>query len=107
MQTQFSNNCVICTNHVAELWQTIGSSFQDERVAKVTPERIYSLAIHPSVDRLIVGVGDKSGNVGLWSVDDKTAKKHGVEVFQVNCSFGAGIFLGWPWLGAIFVHPDH
>jgi hypothetical protein len=36
---------------------------QDDRVAKVTPDRIYSLAIHPNVDRLIVGVGDKSGHV--------------------------------------------
>ena len=57
--------------------------FQDDRVAKVTPERIYSISIHPSVDRLIVGVGDKGGNVGIWNVDDISAKKHGVELFQV------------------------
>ena len=44
---------------------------EDERnVAKVTRERIYGIAMHPSPSRVLVGAGDKAGNLGLWSVDD-------------------------------------
>lgn len=38
-------------------------------VAKVTPDRIYSVACHPSPDKLMVCAGDKQGYVGLWNVD--------------------------------------
>ncbi len=45
-------------------------SVNDERcVAKVTPQRIYSVAAHPSTDRIIVCAGDKAGTVGVWDVD--------------------------------------
>lgn len=42
---------------------------KEEWVAKVTPDRIYSVAAHPSESKLIVGAGDKRGYVGLWDVD--------------------------------------
>jgi len=46
-------------------------SVDDQKnVAKVVPERIYSIAVHPSEKDLVVAVGDKSGHVGLWNVDD-------------------------------------
>lgn len=48
-------------------------SLDDERsVAKVTPERIYSVACHPSASRLLVCAGDKAGHLGVWNVDGES-----------------------------------
>jgi hypothetical protein len=45
-------------------------SLDDEsNVAKVTPDRIYSVACHPSTNHLIVCAGDKQGYLGIWNVD--------------------------------------
>jgi WD40 repeat protein len=41
---------------------------EDHGVRKVTPERIYSLAIMPSEDGVVVAAGDKKGSVGIWNV---------------------------------------
>jgi WD40 repeat protein len=38
-------------------------------VAKVTPERIYSVTCHPSPHHIIACAGDKKGHVGVWNVD--------------------------------------
>ncbi|KAL7490215.1 hypothetical protein ACHAW6_016208 [Cyclotella cf. meneghiniana] len=38
-------------------------------VAKVTPDRIYSVECHPSPHCLIVCAGDKLGYLGIWNVD--------------------------------------
>ena len=41
----------------------------DDLMAKVTPDRIFSLAIHPSAhESPLIAAGDKSGHVGLWNV---------------------------------------
>lgn len=42
---------------------------QVETVAKVTRDRIYSIATHPSSDQLVIAAGDKQGNIGIWNVD--------------------------------------
>jgi len=34
----------------------------------VVPHRIYSLAVHPMENKLLVAVGDKWGNLGMYSV---------------------------------------
>ena len=39
-----------------------------ERVAKVVKDRIFSVTVHPSVEKLLVCAGDKWGKVGLWDV---------------------------------------
>ena len=59
-------------------------------MAKVVPNRIFSLAIHPSTSKLLVAAGGKWGNVGLWDVMDRTSSHHGVQLFRmhsrpVNC----------------------
>lgn len=57
----------------------------DKYVAKVTPDRIYSVACHPSPNSLIVGAGDKLGHVGLWSIDEsKVTAKDGAFLFRVH-----------------------
>lgn len=38
-------------------------------VAKICPDRIYGIAIHPSTNHLIVSAGDKQGYVGIWNVN--------------------------------------
>lgn len=39
-------------------------------VVRVVPERIYSLAVHPQLDKDLVFVGDKVGHMGLWDATD-------------------------------------
>merc|ERR1712109_211598 len=61
-----------------------------ERVAKVVPDRIFSLAIHPSQTKLLVATGGKWGAIGFWDVNDNESKTHGVQVVKhhsrpVNC----------------------
>lgn len=38
-----------------------------ERIAKVVPQRIYSMAVHPTGNELLLAVGDKRGNLGVCS----------------------------------------
>eukprot|EP00975_Prorocentrum_lima_P045786 9580150-Prorocentrum_lima.AAC.1 len=43
-------------------------SVDDEAsVCKVTQERIYGLAVHPSSSAVMVAAGDKAGNLGIWN----------------------------------------
>nr|XP_054757694.1 WD repeat-containing protein 76-like [Lytechinus pictus] len=58
-------------------------------VAKVVPERIFSVVVHPSVDKTIVAAGDKWGKIGLWDVNSSKGDD-GVFLFAphsrpVNC----------------------
>lgn len=43
-------------------------------VAKVVKERIYSMALHPSCEKIIVSAGSKAGGLGIW---DATAAWEG------------------------------
>lgn len=54
---------------------------KEEQVAKVVPSRIMSVAVNSSTAKLLVAVGDKWGNVGLWDVNDRQAITHGVRSF--------------------------
>lgn len=58
----------------------------DDLVAKVTPERIFSVAAHPSKQSLIVCAGDKLGYVGMWNVDKSSddAANDGVNLFRFH-----------------------
>lgn len=38
-------------------------------VAKIVPERIFSIAVHPSTERLLVMAGDKYGKLGFFEPD--------------------------------------
>jgi WD40 repeat protein len=42
---------------------------QHECVAKVVPDRIYSVAFHPCSQKLFAVTGDKTGYLGMWDVD--------------------------------------
>jgi len=61
-----------------------------ERVAKVVPNRIFSLDIHPTESKLLVAAGGKWGSIGFWDVSDNTSEMHGVQVIKphtrpINC----------------------
>lgn len=55
-------------------------------VAKVTPDRIYSVAAHPSTQTLVVAAGDKQGYVGMWNVNQKAqdGANDGVHLFRFH-----------------------
>lgn len=59
---------------------------KEEWVAKVTPDRIYYVATHPSESKLVCCAGDKQGYVGLWDVDavspEDSNNNHGVSLFR-------------------------
>ncbi|XP_063398428.1 WD repeat-containing protein 76-like isoform X2 [Mytilus trossulus] len=62
-----------------------------ERVAKVVPNRVFSLDIHPTNTKLITAAGDKWGFLGLWDVTaGREFQTDGVVVYAphsrpINC----------------------
>jgi hypothetical protein len=66
-----------------------------ECVAKVVPDRIHSVAFHPSEHKLIAATGDKKGFLGLWDVDasSKNSDTDGVHLFKPHA--GAINSLEW------------
>ena len=69
----------------------------DHDVAKVVPDRIYSVACHPSSEHLLVAAGDKKGFLGLWNVDS-SAENDGVHLFKPHS--GAISSLAWDSTGS-------
>jgi len=52
-------------------------------VAKVVPERIFSVALHPSPHKIIAVAGDKRGHIGFWdTAADSTSSTDGVHLFK-------------------------
>ena len=41
---------------------------REDHIAKVVPQRIFSVAFHPSETKPIVFAGDKWGRLGVWDV---------------------------------------
>jgi len=65
-------------------------TINENRVAKVVPGRIFSLAVHPGGGKLLAAAGGKSGGVGLWDVEDVDSPTQGVHLYEphsrpVNC----------------------
>lgn len=61
----------------------------EERVRKVVKSRIFSVAVHPTVDKILVGAGGKWGAVGLWDVNQGLSEDAAVLYYPhsnpVNC----------------------
>lgn len=51
-----------------------------KKACKATPDRVYSMAVHPSVDKELVFVGDKNGRLGVCDMthpeDEDTEQEH-------------------------------
>ncbi|WOH02770.1 hypothetical protein DCAR_0522159 [Daucus carota subsp. sativus] len=65
-------------------------SLEEGNVARVVPGRILSVRVFPSVDRRMVVVGNKFGNVGFWNVDC-VDESDGIYVYQPHSSPVSGI----------------
>ena len=70
----------------------------DSCVAKVVPDRILGIAVHPSPNSLIVAAGDKSGSVGIWNVNaakesSEESSNDGAHLFRFHS--GAAGCLEW------------
>eukprot|EP00960_Hanusia_phi_P043883 756323-Hanusia_phi.AAC.7 len=57
----------------------------DKDMAKVVPEKISSMAIHPDEENVIVACGDKKGNIGIFTPDWSTGDDC-VSSFRVHSS---------------------
>ncbi|XP_028415093.1 WD repeat-containing protein 76-like isoform X2 [Dendronephthya gigantea] len=67
-----------------------------ENVHKVVPNRITTMAIHPSCEKTVVCAGDKWGNVGFWDVEATNTENNGIYVYR-------------PHIGCVrtmFFHPE-
>jgi len=54
----------------------------EEQVAKVVPDRIFSLKLHPG-NKVVCAVGGKHGHVGLWDVNSRDSRfNDGVHVYH-------------------------
>lgn len=42
-------------------------------IVKALPDRVYSMALHPRADRMVIAAGDKLGNLALWSAPPSSA----------------------------------
>jgi len=73
----------IVTREASLMSQVQNLTLEDEScVAKVVPDRIYSVAFHPSPHKVIAVAGDKKGHVGLWDVDASSQDNNGVHLFK-------------------------
>mmetsp|Transcript_1443 Transcript_1443/g.2640 ORF Transcript_1443/g.2640 Transcript_1443/m.2640 type:complete len:625 (+) Transcript_1443:121-1995(+) len=72
---------------------------QQECVAKVVPDRIYSVAFHPCSHKLIATTGDKNGYLGLWDID-ATCTESGSGSGGSNDDMD-GVYLFKPHSGAV------
>ena len=68
----------------------------DDCVAKVTPDRIYSVTCHPNPNHIVACAGDKKGYVGIWNVD-----QYGVDDKREDESSSDGVHLFKPFNGAV------
>jgi len=57
-------------------------SINSERVAKVAPDRVFSVAVHPSEHKILLSAGGKWGGLGLWDMNDTDSKENGVYLFN-------------------------
>ncbi|XP_071500195.1 WD repeat-containing protein 76-like [Diadema antillarum] len=56
-------------------------TMKETYLAKVVPERIFSVAVHPTCEKTIVCAGDKWGKIGVWDVNS-TQGQDGVFLFE-------------------------
>ncbi|KAK6476968.1 WD repeat-containing protein 76-like isoform X1 [Huso huso] len=69
----------------------IGMTLQEDHVAKVVKNNIFSVAVHPCTSTVLVAAGDKWGRVGLWDVNSDYGDD-GVYLFEphsrpVSCMY--------------------
>ncbi|KAF4530748.1 hypothetical protein B566_EDAN007970 [Ephemera danica] len=61
-----------------------GLTLKEHHKLKVVPDRIYSLAFHPTYQGIMVAAGSKSGVVGLWSTNLEYQETDKVQLSAFN-----------------------
>jgi len=61
--------CLSVTRYMSRMKK---AQLREELVSKVTPERSFSVALHPDGSRIIAATGDKWGKHGVWDVESQT-----------------------------------
>lgn len=61
-------------------YDSTAKGYKVQGLVKVVPNRVYSLAVHPSMEKDIVFVGDKKGCIGVWDRTDYSKVKKEVVV---------------------------
>lgn len=94
-KTKSPTSIMACLEETTEVSKVIekveGLSIDNEEwVAKVTPDRIYSVAAHPSESKLICCAGDKRGYVGLWDVDGGSSNNSNNKSINNNAGTSPG-----------------
>ena len=94
-KTKSPTSIMACLEETTEVSKVIekveGLSIDNEEwVAKVTPDRIYSVAAHPSESKLICCAGDKRGYVGLWDVDGGSSNNSNNKSINNNAATSPG-----------------
>uniref|UniRef100_A0A4W3JYE8 WD repeat-containing protein 76 n=1 Tax=Callorhinchus milii TaxID=7868 RepID=A0A4W3JYE8_CALMI len=60
-----------------------------DQVAKMTTSRLCSIAIHPSVDKLLIAAGSRRGQIGLWDLnsppDNDAVRLFKPHINPINC----------------------
>ena len=64
-------------------WSLSQLTITDDLVAKVVPDRIFSVSLHPGDTRLVCAVAGKVGHVGLWDIMNRDDRfSNGVHLYQ-------------------------
>ena len=58
---------------------------EEDSIAKMTPDRIYSVAVRPCSSSVIIAAGDKTGHLGLWNFSNQSSSEtDGVQCWRPN-----------------------
>jgi WD repeat-containing protein 76 len=49
---------------------------EESSIAKMTPDRIYSVAVRPCSSSFVIAAGDKSGHLGLWNFSSQSSTEN-------------------------------
>lgn len=79
-QGDFFDSIPVTDKSLAAARDEFASLTLDDRDIKITHERIYSIAFHPSAEKPMVLAGDKIGELGIW--DTSKPDDEGVLSFQ-------------------------
>ncbi|KAL9184776.1 hypothetical protein ACHAXT_012746 [Thalassiosira profunda] len=76
----------------------------DDEVQRIVPDRICSVACHPSIHKLLVCAGDKQGHIGLWNADASAATE-GKHIFKPHSAHVRS--LDWVGNGTTLLSSSH
>eukprot|EP00249_Psilotum_nudum_P001386 c13852_g1_i2 orf=264-1799(+) len=74
-------------------------TLKEQDVARVVPERIFNVLFFPFRERIILAVGDRVGNLGLWDVECEKLEGDGVHIYRPHAAPVTGMAIA-PYNGS-------